>query len=260
MDYITDSISVNQFGFLRGRSTLQQLLIFFNILHNPSSQTDVIYLDFKKAFDSVAHNELLSKLWSFGITGNLWLWVKAYLTNRVQYVSIGQSTSTTLPVLSGVPQGSILGPLLFLIFVNDLPTTVYFSKFLLFADDAKCIMPISSQLDCEHLQCDISRLSEWCSTWNLFLNEKKCSTIHFKASSSTTSIYHLNNQIISSKAMGKDLGLIVSADLNWQPHYQLITSKAYKMLGLLRRVFSSYIPASAKLSLYTSFVRSQLLP
>ena len=120
-------------------------------------------------------------------------------------------------------------------------------------------MPISSKLDCEHLQCDISRLSEWCSTWNLFLNEKKCSTIHFKASSSTTSIYHLNNQIISSKAMGKDLGLIVSADLNWQPHYQLITSKAYKMLGLLRRVFSSYIPASAKLSLYTSLVRSQLL-
>ena len=111
---------------------MQQLLIFFNILHNSSSQIDVIYLDFRKAFDSVAHNELLLKLWNFGIIGKLWSWVKAYLANRVQYVSVGHSNSSSLPVLSGVPQGSILGPLLFLIFVNDLPDTAQFS---LFADD-----------------------------------------------------------------------------------------------------------------------------
>ena len=164
VDFITNSISVNQFGFLRGRSTLQQLLIFFNTILSSSSQKDVIYLDYRKAFDSVAHNELLYKLWNFGITGTLWLWVRAYLTNRVQYVSIGQSSSTTLPVLSGVPQGSVLGPLLFLIFVNDLPTTLSFSKVLLFADDAKCIMPISSLQDCIHLQSDLSRVSEWCNT------------------------------------------------------------------------------------------------
>ena len=94
-------MSVAQFGFLRGRSTLQQLLIFFNTIVSTASQTDV----FRKAFDSVAHNELLCKLWKFGITGDLWLWVRAYLSNRVQYVSIGQSTSSTLPVISGVPQG-----------------------------------------------------------------------------------------------------------------------------------------------------------
>ena len=175
VEYIMNSISNNQFGYLRGRSTLQQLLIFFNIVHNCSSQVDVTYLDFRKAFDSVAHNELLLKLWIFGITGNL---------------------------------------LLFLVFVNDLPDTALFSMILLFADDAKCIMPISSQLDGAHLQFDLSRLSEWCKKWSLYLNENKCSTIHFKASSSTTFNYYLKNQQISTKHMEKDLGLTVSADLN----------------------------------------------
>ena len=146
-------------------------------------------LDFSKAFDSVAHNELLYKLWNFGITGTLWLWVRAYLTNRVQYVSIGISSSTTLPVLSGVPQGSVLAPLLFL---NDLPTTLSFSKVLLFADDAKCIMPIYSLQDCIHLQSVLSRVSEWCNAWNLFLNEKKCPTVHYMPRLSTTLNYHLN--------------------------------------------------------------------
>ena len=179
VDFVTSSLSLSQFGFLRGRSTLQQLLIFFNILLSSPSQSDVIYLDFRKAFDSVAHNELLYKIWKFGITGNLWLWLRAYLTNRVQFVSIGQSSSSTLPVISGVPQGSILGPVLFLIFINDLPTALSFAKVLLFADDAKCIMPISSLQDCMNLQSDLSRLTEWCSTWNLFLNEDKCSAFHF---------------------------------------------------------------------------------
>ena len=156
VNFLTNSISVSQFGFLRGRSSLQQLLVFFNIVLSSASQIDVIYLDFRKAFDSVAHNELLFKLWKFGIIGNIWFWLRAYLSNRVQYVSIGQSTSPSLPVVSGVPQGSILSPVLFLIFVNDLPSIFSCSKVLLFADDAKCIMPIYSLQDCLNLQCDLS--------------------------------------------------------------------------------------------------------
>ena len=94
IDFLSNTISIHQFGFLRGCSTLQQLLLFYNQIFNTSSQTDVIYLDFKKAFDSVGHNELLLKVWNIGIR-TLWMWIRAYLTNRLQCVSIGQYVSTS---------------------------------------------------------------------------------------------------------------------------------------------------------------------
>ena len=97
------------------------------------------YLDFHKAFDSVPHNELMIKLWNIGITSNLWLWIKEYLTDRNQRVCINGCHSSSLPVISGVPQESILGPILFLVYVNDLPLQVSFSDVFLFADDTKCL-------------------------------------------------------------------------------------------------------------------------
>ena len=105
--------------------------------------------------------------------------MRVYLSCHQQYVSVGQSRSSVLPVLSGIPQGSIFGPLLFLIFINDLPSALSSSLVLLFADNAKCFMSVSSQSDCLLLQNDLSRLVEWSSTWSLFLNEDKCCTVHF---------------------------------------------------------------------------------
>ena len=265
IEFVRKSVTPYQFGFLQGRSTLQQLLVFFNTVVNSadnSSQTDVVYLDFKKAFDSVAHNELLCKLWHFGITDSLWMWIHAYLSNRLQYVSVGQSVSDVLPVISGVPQGSILGPLLFLIFINDLPTFISSSKVLLFADDAKCLMPISSMSDCSSLQRDLNRLAEWSSIWNLHFNEEKCSVIRFnrkRSSTSTICKYSINNKPVSSNDSHMDLGIIMSANLQWRPHYELVISRSYKKLGLLRRIFSTVKCISAKRSLYLSFIRSQLL-
>ena len=129
--------------FFVEKSNLQQLLVFLHSVHNNLSnklQTDVIYLDFHKAFDSVPHDMLLTKLWLMGITGNLWSWFKTY--TRSQLVSVNGHHADTLPVTSGVPQGSILGPLLFLVFINNLPTLVKSVKLLLFADETKCGQPL----------------------------------------------------------------------------------------------------------------------
>ena len=151
ISFVSQSISPSQFVFRPKHFTLQQLLLFVNGIcesFSSKSQTDVIYLDFKKAFDSIAHNELLVKLWSFGITGNLWWWFRGYLSSRHQCVIINHCISDPLPVISGVHQGSILGPLLFL---NDLPTTVSSSHTFLFADDTKCLQTVRAYSDCHSL-------------------------------------------------------------------------------------------------------------
>ena len=119
-------------------STLQLLLIFFKDIYEHYTQTDVIYLDFSKAFDKVPHNELLLKLRHFGITGNLWCWFKSYLNNIFQCVFLNGSYSALRPVLSGVPQGSILGPLLLLVNINNLSMSIHHSKSLSHADNTKC--------------------------------------------------------------------------------------------------------------------------
>ena len=180
--FVSSSISPSQFGFRPMHSSIQQLLVFLSIIQDSlatNSQADAVYLDFRKAFDSVPHNELLVKLWSFGITGNLWKWFKAYLFCRSQQVTINRCVSDPLPVVSGVPQGSILGPLLFLIFINDIPSSITYSHIFLFADDAKCLQTVSSLPDCRLLQHDLSSLSAGSRQWNLQFNATKCVILRF---------------------------------------------------------------------------------
>ena len=107
--HISSFLTPQQFGFLKNRSTVQQLLVLFDTIMSTDYQTDVIYFDFKKAFDSVPHNELLFKLKCMGISGNLWLWFESYLSNCQQCVKVNNKYSHLLPVLSGIPQVSILG-------------------------------------------------------------------------------------------------------------------------------------------------------
>ena len=261
INFVTNSISPAQFGFLRKHSTLQQMLIFINELFNSYSQntpTDVIYLDFKKAFDSVAHNELLVKLWKFGITGNMWEWFKTYLHNRTQCVSLNNCTSYTLPVISGVPQGSILGPILFLIFVNDLPSSVSSSLLYMFADDTKCVKHIMDLEDSRALQQDLNLLTSWSHDWNLLFNATKCVNLRFSSGLSPGYPYCVSGQTIALKQCHRDLGIIMTWDLSWKNHHEYILSKAYKIFGL-RRTFSNVGCTLAKKTLYLSLVRSQLM-
>ena len=157
-------------------------------------------------------------------------------------------------------QGSILGPLLFAIYVNDLPSVVSHSISFLFADDTKCIKSIVSDNDRCQFQEDLSTLNSWSQRWHLHFNSSKFRLIQFHlntASSSNTHSYIINGQTIESSTSHKDLGIFLIDTLNWEEHYHCISLRAYKQLDLLWRTFCS-IQVSAEKELYLSLVRSQL--
>ena len=166
---LQDSCSQVQFGFRSGHSTLQQLLLFYHQIFCKSSschdQWDIVYLDFCKAFDTVSHSKLMSKLYNLGVDGDLWFWLRCYLEDRKQCVCLGDAKSDTLPVLSGVPQGSVLGPLLFLAYISDIPDHVS-ALLYMYADDVKCARPISSHDNGEILQADLNSLCS-CKQWKM---------------------------------------------------------------------------------------------
>ena len=257
--FVFQSISPVQFGFIQGRSTTQQLLSFLSFIYEAIShghQTDVVYLDFRKAFDMVQHSRLLTKLWKVGICGNLWKWFKSYLTNRKHCVRITNTLSDTLPVLSGVPQGSILGPLLFLIYVNDLPATASSSQPFLFADDTKLLKTIFQPSDILLLQKDLDSFNNWSIVNELYFGIPKCVFLSFN--SKLSSSYHIDSNALSHPSEHRDLGIQMSSDLSWSSHYNMICSKAYRSLALLRRSFGSFGTIEARRSLYLALVRSQL--
>ena len=162
-----------------------------------------------------------------------------------------------LPVISGVPQGSILGPLLFAIFINDLPNCVSSSVPYHFADDTKCLKVMSNPTDIQCLQQDLNNLSNWSDINKLLFNESKSTHLHFgKEFSSHT--YILNVSIITSESCIKDLGVYLSTNINFIHHYEKIIAGAYKTLGLLRQTFTTQCP-NAKKQLYLMLVRSQLI-
>ena len=178
--------------------------------------------------------------------------------DRKQYVSISGECSNILPVVSGVPQGSILGPLLFIIYINDLSLCSVHSSTLLFADDTKCFKQISSHQDSCHLQDDINAISTWAKQWCLSFNVPKIVHLRFSKYSASQSLkYFINRQEICTSQSHRDLGVTVSSNLSWTSHYNNICSKAYRTLGLLQRSISCTSIKARKL-LYVVLVRSQL--
>ena len=163
----------NQHGFRAMHSCESQLLItttdFINSFDN-KTPLDAIILDFAKAFDVVSHKKLITKMHALGINSSIIEWVKSWLKDRTHRISLGNSLSNPRPVTSGVPQGSVLGPLLFLIFINDMPLQVKHSELRLFADDSLLYKTIKSVSDRTKLQADLDNLTTWARDWQMRFN------------------------------------------------------------------------------------------
>jgi len=263
IDFILPKITSLQHGFLRNRSTATQLLEVFsniNTILDTGDQADVVYFDLSKAFDSVPHKLLIHKLQSFGITGMLLKWLENYLTNRSQRVAFNGVYSEWLPVTSGVPQGSILGPLLFLLYINDLPNALSENTLCaIFADDTKVYRHINSHQDHLILQHDINNIFQWSKTWGLTFNKLKCNIISLKRNhNSTEYLYSMDATTLPRVTTAPDLGVKIAHNLHWNPHITDITTKANRRLWFTIRTLGWDAPLKTKLTLYTALVRSIL--
>ena len=204
---------------MRGKSTTTQLLeVYHEILNSVASgnEVDAIYLDFSKAFDKVPHHLLLRKLKNLGIGGSLLHWFQSYLTDRYQRVVLHGICSDWLPVTSGVPQGSILGPLLFLVYCNDIPSYMENGSTLaLFADDSKLYRPLVHATSSTLLQHDLTNLTNWSADNLMELNKMKCKFMHISRKRiPTQASYNINGLSLEQVSIIKDLGVQISNNLS----------------------------------------------
>ena len=174
-----------QHGFCSGMSTVTQLLATTQDIFcqwDNKTQEDIAVLGFAKAFDKVLYRSLLNKLHHYGIDNNIDTWITSFLTNHIQSVAVDGATSPLTKVISGVPQGTVLGPLLFLLYINDLPAVVS-SQVCLFADDCILYRAIQTVQDQLQLQKDLNNLEQWAKKWGMEFNAKKCEITHVSRSS-----------------------------------------------------------------------------
>ena len=257
--YIYPLISEAQHGFMPKRSTTTNLITLTNDLSNSFnaySQTDVLYFDFSKAFDKVNHNVLIKKLFKTDLPKYLIFWIMDYLCNRVYRITINGYNSDLFITNMGVPQGSILGPILFLIFINDLPSELSYSKCLLFADDVKIYKNINSTSDCEKLNTDATKIYKWCLDNKMELNASKCIMISYHNISSPFIYFYSINHVPLIRAHSvKDLGIIFDDKLSFDLHLKHITSKAYQALGFLMHRSKEFRNTNTFIYLYTALVR-----
>ena len=244
-------------GFRSGYSCESQLITTvhdFLTSFDQKRQVDIAILDFSKAFDTVPHRKLLHKLESYGINGSILQWLKCFLSERSMKVILEGASSRTTSVDSGVPQGTVLGPLLFLCHINDLPNAVT-SKVRLFADDCLLYREINTFADHTVLQNDLNNLQQWADEWGMRFNASKCYILSLQAKSNF--YYNLCNTILKSVPTNPYLGILLSEDMKWGAHIEKITKKANTTLGFLRRNLYR-CPRTCKKNAYISLVRSVL--
>ena len=256
------SLYDNQYGFRPGRSCEHAILNAQNVLLNSLNQKKVsllLLIDYSKAFDMVDHKILLRKLEHYGIRGTVLAWMKSYLENRTQYVTIDSTDSSEKHMKYGVPQGSILGPLLFIIYINDLPQIHPLAHFILYADDANIILTANSV---EEIYEQLTQLSEillkWVDCNGLALNLKK--TYYMLFSRSRVDLPNsliISNIVIERKTEVRFLGVIIDEKLTWTSHVKALQSKMCRYIGVMYKI-KKYLPLKARLQIYHSFIQSHI--
>ena len=242
-------LSDEQYGFRQGRTVDDQLLLAYNDVTSwldSGFAVDVVLFDFAKAFDVVSHTILVDKLRLLGVTGPLLSWISDFLIGRIMQVSVSGTTSTTRDVSSGVPQGSVLGPLLFLVYVNHLPSYIR-SKCKFFADDLKIYLKVRHD-SCTNLasdvsacQKDIDTIHKVATSWGLHFNPSKCVILRCQRgqvewnSITPLQYYHINNSNLSIESMHKDLGILVDNTLKFHSHIKTTINKAAGLANNLLR-------------------------
>ena len=260
-------LSSCQSGFRKNDSCISQLLaitheIYKNFDNCPPVETRSIFLDISKAFDKVWHEGLLFKLKCYGIKGSLLTLIKSFLSDRLQRVVLNGKCSTWREVLAGVPQGSILGPLFFLIFINDLPIGLQ-SNVKIFADDTALFSAMFDNLISSNiLNTDLTLISEWAYQWKMSFNPyplKQAVEVVFSTKSISTQlpILTFNGSTICSIKSHKHLGMILDKKLSFNHHLKEKIAKANKGIGIITRLYT-YLPRHTLINIYKAFVRSHL--
>ena len=255
----------NKYGFRKKRSCETQLIVTVQEIASRLSkgdQVDVILLDFEKAFDKVSHSRLLYKMDYYGVRGIAHSWIKAFISNRKQEVVLEGHHSIQADVLSGIPQGTVLGPLLFLAYINDLPDSLRSSEARLFADDSLLYLTVNGAKGSNLLQEDLSALEDWERAWQMSFKPSKCTIIRItsgkkRKKSAFQSSYTLHSHVFEVTDASKYLGVKVTDDLTWSKHISEVAGKANRILGFLRRNFKQ-CTKEVKTATYTTMVRPVL--
>ena len=256
VDFVENKVSKHQHGFVKGKSCLTNLLETVDCvidLLDEGAPVDILYFDFKKAFDRVPHKRLIYKLKCMGIQGKVLNVISDFLMNRLFRVCVEGNFSNFMKVLSGIPQGSVLGPLLFILFINDLPDCIK-SFIKIFADDLKII---ANSADTDTIENDLKNLEKWEKKWLLEFNIDKCKVLHLNFNGNQNLNYLLNGVEMKKSEQEKDLGVLTSGTLLWNDQINSCVSKANQMIcWIIRNLISR--EQSLMLRIYKTLIRPHL--
>ena len=272
---VNEFFKSSQHGFRKHRSCLTQLLfhtqnIFDQLLSNYT--VDSLYIDYAKAFDKVDHSILMQKLELYGVSDEYLVWIKSFLTNRKQVVFINNACSYEVEVVSGVPQGSVLGPLFFITATNDLPDHISHCSLLSFADDTKLVLPINTSEDTQLLKKDLQSVISWSFNNNMELNKSKFELVTHRITKENPNLamldtlpfsrlfsqYEVDKDFyITPSKFVKDLGIIISDDLDWENHITRLCKGARRISAWILNVFYTR-DRETMLTLFNSLVRPRL--